>query len=332
MIRFFGVPLDRLPKGNILYSGLILIEPKTKAIEEKIQAHLLPHRIAKSGKGGTASDAESFEFLDSFYENLSSHIPVKVEMSTEEYELPLVNYGYENFDPNEHEAENINFGRMIADPESPFGRNINFQIARYHYPLNILYKVNKKRENLDICFIIDTSGSMAGGGDRGIVPWGDESKYHYALLGLYGIIKYMQEEGSAHYLLWNIINFGSETRASGWKNHKELQVLKKFALTPQFGGTWLDINVVKDQLQRKHSIVIILSDGAIYNWKNIRDELKPVLEGHFASFVGIGFKTRVFSELESWGVKNFNIKDNKDLVNLMIDVARKGSGAASINP
>jgi hypothetical protein len=141
--KFFGIPLYRLPFRL----------PKRKVIEKKIKGKKLqiqgnlqrydleelikilmlyttsrnrrPMRIVfitnkiNVGRAYLSSVYESFDDLDSVYGNLASEIPIKTERK-KGLSLPVVGYGYENFDPAEHDASKINFKRIVADSASPF--------------------------------------------------------------------------------------------------------------------------------------------------------------------------------------------------------------------
>ncbi|GAG94556.1 unnamed protein product, partial [marine sediment metagenome] len=119
--------------------------------------------------------------------------------------MPLVPFNYEAFDPERHSREDIDLYGLAVDPESPFFEMINFRVPRYHYDLFIPYKPERKGAFPDICFLIDTSASMANDIQSKISPqtlslasemmkhrfyfgegnysWSNKSKYHHVLLG-----------------------------------------------------------------------------------------------------------------------------------------------------
>lgn len=350
--KFFGIPLYRLPFRL----------PKRKVVEKKIEGKELgkklqmqgnlqgynveelikilmlyttsrnrrPMRIVfitnkiNVGRVYLSSVYESFDDLDSVYGNLASEIPIKTERK-KGLSLPVVGYGYENFDPAEHDASKINFKRIVADSASPFKEklgNINFQVPMHYYRVPIPCS-NAKSSFPDICLIIDTSGSMRGGGDCSLIPWGDKSGYHHALLGLYGIIKYLESEGIAPSLLWNVINFSNSTNASGWKTYSEMRELKKHALTPQFGGTEIDVNVLNRELGKEPSLVTILSDGRIYNWDRIKNDVRDIVEKNYTSFIQIGEKTQVGKDMQEYGAAVHMVKNKEDLSELLIDLTKE---------
>ena len=287
-------------------------------------------------KGGKArpSYMKSFEFLDTYYGIEASQVVVRAERRRNSYDLPVVEYAFEEFDPDTHTPDQINFRRMIVSGESPFeeltGKPINFEVARENFSLQIPTKLGP-RSYPDLCFIVDTSGSMKMGGGEVLNPEADERKrwtdgcnYHYALLGIWGVMKYLQGESIAPYIDWNMINFGDSTLASGWKNYGKIQELKRHALSPQFGGTVIDSSVLEKELgKRDPSLVIALSDGDIQNWSTAKEGTRKVLEGHYVSFIQLGGNSPVGDDMKSWGHVVKNVRGKDDLVDLMIDVTKQ---------
>jgi len=281
---------------------------------------------SKAGRARGYNSTTSYEELDSIYESLAPEVRISTQMRKKGLSLPVVDYGYENYDPKSHKISRINFKRMVVDPESPFkkklGMPLNFQVSVHQYHINVPCRISNKSFP-DVCLLIDTSGSMREGGYHIGIPWGERSGYHYALLGLYGIIKYLEGIGVASSILWNVINFSDVTRASGWKTYKEISQLKKHALTPQFGGTEIDIEVLREQLSHEASLVIILSDGEIYNWEKIKDEMEEIVEPHYVSFIQIGKETKVGRDMQKYGVGVVTVKRKEDISQLMVDLTKQ---------
>ena len=40
--------------------------------------------------------------------------------------------------------------------------------------------------------LLDTSGSMKGYGGSNFIPWSNDCEYHFALLGYFGLIHYLE--------------------------------------------------------------------------------------------------------------------------------------------
>ncbi|MCD6574892.1 VWA domain-containing protein [Candidatus Aerophobetes bacterium] len=283
------------------------------------------------GKAGFYRYNVSYEKLDSLYDNLAPQIHINAHLNKKRLGLPVVDYGYENYDPEKHRADKINFNRIRVDPYTPFkkvlGKSINFQVAQYHHYVNVPCGVSSKSFP-DICLLLDTSGSMRNGGYQSTIPWGERSGYHYALLGLYGIIKYLEREGLASSIMWNIINFSDATRASGWKTYSDISQLKKHALTPQFGGTEINVDVLRRELLHEPCLVIILSDGEIYNWGRIKDDVEEIIQPHYTCFIQIGKETRVGKDMQNFGAAVLTVRRKEDIAELMVDLTSQVRGSS----
>ncbi|MFQ6050104.1 MAG: hypothetical protein ACE5K4_00245 [Candidatus Hydrothermarchaeota archaeon] len=290
---------------------------------------------------------DKFEFLDLLYDALSSRIFIKAEGTGEGFGYPVMKYCFKKFEKDKDDPERIVFRRLVPDPDSPFRqmikRPINFQVPRFDYSLTIPAKSGFGRMP-DFCFIIDTSGSMQEDvegvsivqvGDESkyqelilkresIVEWGDDSKYHHALLGLYGIIKYIQSYGIAPYVRYNLINFSDKTLKTGWKTYSRISEIKKLALTPQFGNTIIDIDIVKTELGGGGNIIIMLSDGQIHNWQKIKSEFIDVAKKNYLSFIEVETESKTGYDLKEAGFDVNHVRNRKDLLKLMIDLTKQG--------
>jgi hypothetical protein len=218
----------------------------------------------------------------------------------------------------------------------------------------------------DICFIIDTSGSMKCGsqylcrshsyktpgwcdtcpskdicggyqdesdnalptrcrGSTSFIPWGNKSKYHYALLGVYGVLKWLKSQGVAEKSKFISINFSSATISSGWQEYANIDTVRRNVLNPKFGETHLNKSILRSKLEGKEIMVILmLSDGEISNWPDIKNDFKKIISDHFFSFIQIGEDTSSTArDMENIGVKVFRVKGAEDLSELMIDLTKK---------
>ncbi|RLE14861.1 hypothetical protein DRJ04_01565 [Candidatus Aerophobetes bacterium] len=280
----------------------------------------------RAGKAHFYSCSTSYERLDSIYSDLAPRIYIRTHLNRKGLSLPVVDYRYENYDPEKYPLNRVNFKRMVVDPDTPFkkalGKIINFQVPQCHHYINVPCGMGK-RSFPDICLLLDTSGSMRDGGYHTSIPWGERSGYHYALLGLYGIVKYLENEGVASSILWNVINFSDTTRASGWKTYNEISQLKKHALTPQFGGTEIDVEVLRKELLRDPCLVIILSDGEIYNWGKIKNEMEEIIQPHYTCFIQIGKETGVGKDMQSFGAVVLTVRRKEDIAELMVDLTKQ---------
>jgi|GEM_PF-2372765 len=241
---------------------------------------------------------KSFEVTKTVYELLASEIPVQVDTEKEGRAMPVVPFDYDPFDPEVHSTKEIDLQGVVIDPESPFFNLINFRVPRYHYDLFIPYREKQKGAFPDICFIIDTSASMADDVESKIslgsanlakklmksrfffgetnYSWSDKSKYHHVLLGFNGVLKWLQSHGIAPYIQYNLITFSRQTRASGWKNYEQIDDCKRLAYSPEFNTTLIEEKILKKELLgREPFLLITLSDGEIFNWNKSTKGYSP---------------------------------------------------------
>ena len=99
--------------------------------------------------------------------------------------------------------------------------------------------------------------------------------------------------------------------------------MKKMILNPCGGGTELDINIVKQIINNhnKKLIIIMLSDGDIFNWNNINNEFINLIRLHQFTYLGIGGLGNAGNELNNKGFNAINVTDSSKLHNVIIDVA-----------
>jgi len=126
-----------------------------------------------------------------------------------------------------------------------------------------------------VLFAIDCSGSMTGtlGQGRELIAdtvrrnvgWTTASRYHAALLAIYGVTNWLLEQKDRYEV--NVLTFSGKTRTTGWCRAGDLRdKLPEIAFSPEFGGTVLDIPTVRKQLRDDaSSLVLLVSDGELSN-------------------------------------------------------------------
>lgn len=265
---------------------------------------------------GQATNRDSFEQLDSLYRKLARNIPVEVEHWSRAYSFPLVAWGREPFDPEQHDLQARRLTIGIQEDGTA-----GIMVNRGWIETEETYKVNLRKFPKFRLAVLDTSGSMKAApngsnnvGGKTFIPWGDNSRYHYALLGYYGIERYLQTQHIAPYTDAGAINFSGETRSALGNDARRL------LLTPQFGGTTLDVAVLKQQLQGKEAFLLTLSDGDIANWTSIRDAYRAVVTGCSAAHIQFGPANGFTEDLKSWGVPVYHVTNGNDLTKIMVRV------------
>jgi hypothetical protein len=266
---------------------------------------------------GHATNRDSFEQLDALYRRLARNIPVEVETFTKAYTFPLVPYGREPFVPEQHDLLQRKAKIGLQEDGS-----VGLMVNKDWIPTQEAYKQNIRKFPRFRLAVLDTSESMkeAPDGSRNIgrssfIPWGDNSKYHYALLGYYGIERFLQSQHIAPYADAGAINFSKETIVATGPD------ARKLLLMPQFGGTVLDANKLGQHVSKGDTFLLSLSDGEIQNWDNIRDAYRAVVSGCAAAHIQIGGQNMFSADLERWGVPVYYVQGNEDLARLMVRVA-----------
>ncbi len=258
------------------------------------------------------------------YDHLSEKIPIKASTKKEGFEMPLAPLSFENFDTEEHRLEDIDFTKIAIDAESPFGKELNFQVSNNNYSVFSPYKKVKERLP-DVLFLFDCSDSMADGSQARVynAGWAVDSKYHYALLGAFGAVKWLRSEKIAPYLKYNVTMFSSSTRTSGWKPYHDLEKSLEMFWQPEFGNTYINMEVLAPQLQTGQSVIIFISDGNIYNWNDIKEEFRRKTKNHLLSYIQIKDKTATGEDLKKWGLPVYHVSKKEDLQGLIIDLTKQ---------
>ncbi len=265
-----------------------------------------------------ATTRDSFEQLDALYRKLARNIPVETETLTKAYSFPLVPWGREQFDPEQHDlrTQRVSFG--IQDDGT-----VGLVVNRGWIETEETYKRNVRRFPKFRLVVLDTSESMKAApdnsmnvGNTAFIPWGDNSKYHYALLGYYGIERYLQSQHIAPYVERGAINFSKSTVAAvGEEAHKLL-------LRPQFGGTVLDVEKMRAAIPDNETLVLSLSDGDIQNWSSIRETYKGLITHCTAAHIQLGAANAFSRDLQSWGIPVFYVQSGEDLSRLMVRITK----------
>ena len=260
---------------------------------------------------------DSFEALDLLYQRLAKQLRIKAESRTISQKFDYTSIGKEPFDPQKHKLKRLTFG--FDDNGKPI-------LMRKKHPLYI--DINVKKQNKGIpearYIMLDTSDSMKdspeGGsniGNTAIIPWGDNSKYHYALLGWYGFLNYLKNNHLLEETSITLANFSNDNYIG-----KGLRKAKKVALKPQFGLTNLYEETVNEMFKERGALVYTISDGIIDTWNDIREDFIEKAKRHHYFHLQIGGKNNFTEDLERAGLNVYYVKGNEDLANLVIDLTK----------
>lgn len=277
-------------------------------------------RMQKAYEKGEGIPAwlNSFEALDLLYQSLAQRLNIKVETFTKQSSMPIYHYGKRAFDPDKDNLKHTAFG---FDDKG----KIELKKKRWHENMPLEYKVNPKGfPEVRFC-LLDTSGSMQespngrdNAGESGIIPWGDNSKYHYALLGWYGLLEYLKQNHLLKQANVSLGNFSNRTYVG-----EGLTEAKQVALKPQFGNTLIDLNKIKKMFKSNGMLIFTISDGEIANWGDIREDFIKEAKKHYYFHLQIGSHNETTRDLKNAGLYVERITSAKDLATKVIDLTDK---------
>ena len=260
----------------------------------------------------------NFEAMDLLYESLAQKLEIKAKTYTEENQMPIMWYGKREFRVGKDNLKHITFG---------FDEKGKFVLRKKHFHEDIPIEVKVKPESFPrLRFgLLDTSGSMKDDiygeeniGNKKIIPWGDKSKYHYALLAWYGFLEYLKANHLLRQNAIDLANFSRETIIG-----KGLQEAKKVALSPQFGITKIDKDKINYFFEGRDNLIFTISDGEIDNWDSIKDYFLENAKKHQYFHLQIGSETLATQDLKDAGLYVEQILGGEDLARKTIDLTDK---------
>jgi len=272
----------------------------------------------KAGKG-KPSFIEDYESLKSLYFALAREIRIIAPALYKTHSLPFAPMKHRVFDPEADDPVTISRKILLGADARPA-----LAVPASH--LTLPYEVKHGLQSfppISVC-VIDTSGSMKEGaedknnpGNKAFIPWGNKSKYHYALLGFFGIVNYLSRENILAKVNVNSANFSNETKVG-----VGLQDAIRNLLRPQFGGTTIDMNEMR-RLIKKGSLAFTLTDGEVANWDSIEQEFIELTSRAYFFHLQIGEPSEMSKALERAGLPVIPCKGNQDLAGLMVDLTSK---------
>ncbi len=308
-------------------------DPLMKKVLDKDNLKKVMQRRNENGEG-LPSFVDNWQALDYFYQAEASEIWIKAETPRKGQSMPVAPIQARIFDEDKDDLGRLLFGRILLDEKGEVcfavPRDYIVQTARYKqsiqsYPeLNIAVLDNSGSMTLNSNNECDGRGNPINNGRSNVVPWGDQSKYHYALLAYYGIEKALHRLGVATKTKYNLITFSSRTEATGEKEYEDRAEMKKRILNPTFGNsTSLNIDVLVKEARQKGSVLMTISDGEIQNWDTIKDRFKQVIADKFYVHFQIGAETESTRDLKRWGVPVIEISDAAEMPRKAIDITKK---------
>ncbi|GEM_PF-4778325 len=301
-----------------------IYDPLLKRLLDKDNLKKIMQRRNKQGDDIPAF-VENWRALDYLYQGLASELYIKAESPKKGQRMPIAPVQTRLFDPDRDVLDHILFGKIMLDehgkPAFSVPRSYLEHTARHKSSITSYPELN--------IAVLDNSVSMVeaangdGVGRQNIVPWGDNSKYHYALLSYYGVEKALHRMGVGTKTRYNLVTFSSHTEATGEKSYDDRTAIKRRILEPVFGGsTNIDTGILARSAHEPGSVLMTISDGAIQNWDTVKDDFKRIIADKFYVHFQIGSDTQTTRDLESWGATVVKISDAAEMPKRAIDVTK----------
>ena len=214
------------------------------------------------GSGGKAGSftppafLDDFEALDLVYQRLARNLEIKTRRSTRDASMPVMKYGIREFDPRKDK---------LSQARVRMGMKGKLELSVKQYEVDHKIEYESRKQNIPRVRLVklDTSGSTKSPVDsskEGIimnpwapaeVQWTSNSIYHHELVAWYGLLELLRKQGTLNHQSVRLVNYSGETRIA-----ENLTDSKKLALSPQFGGTNLDIDEVHSIICDKKLMVL----------------------------------------------------------------------------
>ncbi|RLE38356.1 hypothetical protein DRJ17_04220 [Candidatus Woesearchaeota archaeon] len=267
----------------------------------------------KRGKG-PAGHRDLQEQLYDLYKRISKEIRVETSFYSESQKIPPVHYGKRFIKKDEQKFRYKGIGFKQDG-------SIGLRTTRYSELYPVSYKVHLSKFPKFKLILIDRSSSMkyncdneSDVGDKSFIPWGDKSKYHFALKGYFGIDNFLERQGISNYVQNCVLGFSGENAIRG-KSKKVAKAL----LTMPSGGTSFDIDRLESELSDEN-FVLSISDGEFELTEDIKKRLEQKIKQVKVDYahIQIGEDTDFSSYLKKIDVPVFKVRGDDDLAKTMI--------------
>ena len=264
------------------------------------------------------TDEDKVKSLDLLYDDMISTLEIRAESETIKDSLPIATLVSKEFDPLTDSDSDAFVG--IDDLGKPA-----IYVPRKRLELPYQIKVGSKGFPRIKYVMLDSSDSMKTGidskgmGNNSVIPWGDNSKYHFGALAVKGFLKYLISNG----LLVDkdsieLDNFSTKTIVG-----KGLDGAKKALFLPQWKETYLNQRRVKEIFSGKGNLIFTTSDGEIMNWEDVdKDFIEGAKRNHYFHFQ-IGEDSQATLDMRAEGLHIELCKGHEDLANRIIKLTKE---------
>ncbi|MHA1755685.1 MAG: hypothetical protein ACTSVV_02865, partial [Promethearchaeota archaeon] len=162
----------------------------------------------------------------------------------------------------------------------------------------------------------DDSGSMTW------EPLTGEGKYDALIITIYSLLEWLKNRRYAPVIEYNFTFFSSTTRSTKWIDYFHIdEFLKPLLFSHEGEGTELNIEVFKEILNSpKDKVVIMISDGEIFNYKDLLKVLKKYnnINLNFL-LIQIGKESKFARSLKNRGFNVAQIDNIKKLNKILLN-------------
>ncbi|MHA1426831.1 MAG: hypothetical protein ACTSQI_12665 [Candidatus Helarchaeota archaeon] len=181
-----------------------------------------------------------------------------------------------------------------------------------------VYGTAREQKFPNLAIFCDDSGSMDWN------PLEGTGDYDAVIIMLFSLFNWLDTHHFAASIKYNITNFSSTTRSSGWLDYYHLQDVLPQIFTPEQGGTVLDLDIFQQIIAHpEKKVVILLTDGAIANADKIKAVLKRNRTNIDFMFIQIGTLSSLAKDLDRAGFSLVQIKDISKLRTIVLDFVKK---------
>ncbi len=253
------------------------------------------------------------QYLDMLYRYRTKQLQIKTPKIKEENLLPI---GWLNRQILTEHDNLLDFDPLMVY-YLPGSDNILFY--KKSLPItDINYGTARNEGFPNIALFCDDSGSMDWD------PINGTGKYDAVLIMIYSLLYWLKTHNFAASIQYNITNFSSTTRSSGWIDYFHLNEIFPLIFNPEQKSTELNIKIFRQIINHpKKKIIIIITDGEIINSEKIKDELKRNRTNIHFLFVQIGKMSSLASKLKSLGFSIVQVKNISKLPVIVLDFIKK---------
>jgi len=160
----------------------------------------------------------------------------------------------------------------------------------------------------NLALFCDDSGSMDW------EPYKGTGKYDAVIITIYSLLNWLKSKTFAPVIKYNLTCFSDTTRSTGWLDYYHINEVKHLLFIHQGGGTELNpIEFEKILEDPKKKASILITDGEIFNYKEVLNVLKKYRSNILFLFIQIGKFSKFAKILKT---KDYNVTEIKNITTL----------------